>query len=278
MTTPFTPASPAPSPIRFGEPGRQLFGMLHLPTDAPPRGHSVLMCNPFGQEAIRCHRLLRVLAERLSRSGFHVLRFDYFGTGDSDGEDLQADLAAWVDDVVLAQGEVQRMSGNRRSSWFGLRLGASLAAMASARVATAPERLVLWDTVTSGRSYLAELAQAHAGEWKPLHAKPLRDPSVSPDRLTEALGFPLPQAFLEQLCGLSAESMAGLRTRRATLIESRGVDAAAAWIERLQAGRVAVDRRSIDSRIVWASDEAMDTAIVPGDALQAIVAAFTEPR
>jgi hypothetical protein len=58
--------------------------------DAP--GAAVLLCNPFGQEAIRCHRAFRLLSARLASSGIPSLRFDYFGTGDSPGNDGEGDL------------------------------------------------------------------------------------------------------------------------------------------------------------------------------------------
>ena len=64
--------------------GRQLAALYHPPTSAD-RGRAVLILNPLGQEAVRAHRLLRVLADRLARLGVHVLRFDFHGCGDSAG-------------------------------------------------------------------------------------------------------------------------------------------------------------------------------------------------
>jgi uncharacterized protein len=253
--------------------------MFHPPSDASNRRHSVLLCNPFGQEAIRCHRLLRVIGERLSRAGFHVMRFDYFGTGDSDGDDEQGSLATWIDDVVSANAEAARLSGNRRSSWFGLRLGASIALMASARVASAPELLVLWDPVVTGTHYLAELAAAHTAELKALHGNPYRRyPVMTADRLTEALGFPLSPALLGEIRGLTAELYSTARAGRARIIESPGAEKPTALVERLGESGIAVDKHPIDTHIVWASDEAMNSAIVPAEPMQAIVNAFSEGR
>ena len=39
------------------------------------------------------------LEVKLSAGGFHTLRFDYFGTGDSGGEDAEADPDAAVADI-----------------------------------------------------------------------------------------------------------------------------------------------------------------------------------
>jgi uncharacterized protein len=101
-------------PLRFGSPQRELFGMLHRP-ERGTTGTGVLVCNPFGQEAVRSHRLFRVMAERLARSGRSVMRFDYFGTGDSAGDEDDADLDAWQHDILRAHAElVERWHCGRR--------------------------------------------------------------------------------------------------------------------------------------------------------------------
>jgi len=60
---------------------RSLLGALHQPQRLRPRSTAVLLCNPFGEEASRSHRIYRVLATQLERAGFAALRFDYSGTG-----------------------------------------------------------------------------------------------------------------------------------------------------------------------------------------------------
>ena len=71
--------------------GRRLAALYHPPTSAD-RGRGVLILNPLGQEAVRAHRLLRVLADRLARLGVHVLRFDFHGCGDSSSDDLDGEM------------------------------------------------------------------------------------------------------------------------------------------------------------------------------------------
>jgi uncharacterized protein len=269
------------TPIRFGPLTRQLFGVVQSPEGTAWRSHTVLLCNPFGQEAIRCHRLLRVLAQRLVRAGFHVMRFDYFATGDSDGDDAQADLDIWVDDVLRASDEALRVSGNPRCSWFGIRLGATLAALASrltpSRAAPTPELLVLWDPVLHGPNYLTELVAAQQAELKVLHGNPLKNyPELSGPNVTELLGFPLPAPFLSQLQSISGEAFSNLCADKVRLITGPGAQDTAGLISSLNQQGLTVDKQVIDTHIVWASDEAMNTAIVPTEPLQAIVQAFVE--
>ena len=53
-------------PFRFGPAGRQLYGAFHKPDTRIANASAVLLCNPFGQEAVRVHRLYRVLDTQLA--------------------------------------------------------------------------------------------------------------------------------------------------------------------------------------------------------------------
>jgi exosortase A-associated hydrolase 2 len=269
-------------PIRFGSAERQLFGIYQAPSGSAARTECAVLCNPFGQEAIRSHRLFRILAERLARSGFHVLRFDYFATGDSAGDDHDADIDGWVNDVLLANEEIISRSNCRHVSWFGLKLGASIAALAATRVGRPPIRLILWDPIVSGSDYLQELADAHIAGLKEAFGirweieSGLRE-MVMQESQCESMGFPLSPKLKEQLRVLSASSLASLKAAHVTLL-SDSSSKTAALRQYLAANGVSVNIAAITSQIYWASDEAMNSPIVPADALQAIIAAFLEQK
>jgi uncharacterized protein len=266
---------PPVKPIRFGAPARQLFAMFHTPSGTVKHGHAVVLCNPFGQEAIRCHRMLRILGERLAAAGFHVMRFDYFGTGDSDGDDDAISIKTWIDNVIQASDEAARLSGSHLQSWFGLRLGATVAALASARARTPPHHLILWDPVIGGEHYLGELARSHFGETKLLHGKPARPRApIAANRPTEALGFPLSHAIVDDIRLVSAETFSTIQTARSTILQSPCAEDTAQIATRLRAMGVPVDTIRIDTHVVWASSDAMNAAIVPTEPLLAIVNAF----
>jgi hypothetical protein len=79
---------------------------------------------PFGQEGIRAHRLYRVMSDRLAAAGYHVLRFDYYGSGDSAGSDEEWDVQGSIADAQAALAELLRRSRAPRWSAVGLRWAA----------------------------------------------------------------------------------------------------------------------------------------------------------
>jgi len=50
---------------------------------------------------------LRTLAALLAREGFHVLRFDYYATGDSAGESSEGSLSEWRANIVTARDDLR---------------------------------------------------------------------------------------------------------------------------------------------------------------------------
>ncbi|HEX6639286.1 MAG TPA: alpha/beta hydrolase [Steroidobacteraceae bacterium] len=189
-------------PIHMGAGERRLFGTFHARSTTVAARGAVLLCNPFGREAIQLHRLYRVLADRLSRAGNDVLRFDYYGAGESAGEDLDADLDAWGDDVLTAHAELLKRSANPLTTWMGARLGANLAQRVAPRVPLA--RLVLLDPIADGRDYLDSLRAQHAAMLieSQQGTLPKELPGFREDErqyIEEACGFAVPRKFCNDL-------------------------------------------------------------------------------
>lgn len=145
------------TPLYLGSSQRRLFGIYEPPAVKADRVRAVVLCNPWGAEYIYAHRSLRQLATTLSMCGFHTLRFDFFGTGDSAGEMADGDLAGWESDVESAMEGISDIVGTARVSLIGLRLGATIAAKVAARHAGEIDSLVLWDPIISGDVYLRSL-------------------------------------------------------------------------------------------------------------------------
>ncbi|HXN33469.1 MAG TPA: alpha/beta hydrolase [Polyangiaceae bacterium] len=146
-----------------------------------------MLCYPGVQEYNMAHWAFRRLAGMLSREGFHVLRFDWSGTGDSWGETNDGTIETWLDDVALAAQELRDASAASSISIVGMRLGAALAALACTQ-GVAAERLVLWEPVVSGSRYIAELEALHARD-------SLRLLHPVPAHCAELVGFPFSPAL-----------------------------------------------------------------------------------
>lgn len=143
-------------PAWFGEGAQSFFGWYHDAPAAPARDCVAVLCSPIGHEYTRSHRSLRHLADRLARAGVPTLRFDYHGIGDSPGTDLDPGrLACWLANIRTAVERARSLSGRARVCLAGVRLGATLAAIATSELDV--DLLVLWNPVLKGKPYLREL-------------------------------------------------------------------------------------------------------------------------
>jgi alpha/beta superfamily hydrolase len=144
-------------PVHFAN--QALMGWLHrvpAAADSAPK-LGVVLCAPFGYEAICARRSLRAMATSFAAAGVPTLRFDYHGTGDSAGDDRDPQrVAVWQASIVAAIEELRASTGVQAVALVGVRLGALLAAqVAAARddiaafVAIAP--------VMNGKAYVREL-------------------------------------------------------------------------------------------------------------------------
>jgi pimeloyl-ACP methyl ester carboxylesterase len=142
------------SALFFNSAGKRIFA-YSLPPRGTDRREAVVLCYPLGHEYMRTHWAFRQLATRLSRDGYHVFRFDYFGTGDSEGDLQEGSPEIWIRNIQDACDEASRLSGGPVSI-VGVRLGALLAELSLAN-GRSYRKLLLWDPVTDGAAYLEEI-------------------------------------------------------------------------------------------------------------------------
>jgi exosortase A-associated hydrolase 2 len=141
-------------PFFFDGRSARLFGVLH--ENGPARGVPFVFCHPFGEEKLWTHRVFVSFARRLAQRGHPVLRFDYTGNGDSEGDFSATSVTTTEADIQTAIEMLKARLSAPRVALLGLRLGATLAA----RVADARDdvdRLVLWSPITDGHRYMQDL-------------------------------------------------------------------------------------------------------------------------
>jgi hypothetical protein len=261
------------TPFYFGSPNQQLFGLFEPALGGSPAEKAALLCNPFGQEAVRTHRMYRVLADRLVRAGISVMRFDYHGTGDSAGDDIDGDLAGWTRDLAAAHGELVRRSRSSGIVWIGARLGATLAIGASNFVLRPPDHMILWEPIVDGAGYLRVMADRHIQQLKrgcnaPDQVLSEMLASILPGLDREGMGFELSDLLRTQLGQLSPMTIPTPRALRCTVIEQGTRSPTADMFPRWRQTGLVVDEVAYAHDFDWLAAEALNTALVPREAVQ----------
>ena len=205
-------ASKGAVPIVFRACNAWCFGWFHAALP-PALGVGVVLCRPMGYEAICAYRTYTRLAENLANAGFDVIRFDYHGTGDSAGSDTDPDrVRAWIDSSTSAANELRRLGGVSRLAFFGVRLGATLAAQAASQLGGV-ESLVLWAPCVTGAAFVRELRAASSNRSKP---EPAQGGALPGD--IEALGHSYTAQTLRDLDTLDCRRLDTPPARRVMVI------------------------------------------------------------
>ncbi|HEY5972739.1 MAG TPA: amino acid adenylation domain-containing protein, partial [Pseudoxanthomonas sp.] len=194
------PAQAHPQPFFFGTASRQLFG-IHHPAATGTAKACVLFCPPLLHEQMRSYRYFSQLAKYLAEKGIACTRFDYFGTGDSGGDDHQFSPAAADADIAWAAEEARKRAGDVPLILLGIRGSALFAVRQAAKVGASS--LWLWQPVVDGHEYASylqsrDLAERHSSSryhWK-------RKVPTGPHDL---MGFRLSGDFLPELAVMAIE-------------------------------------------------------------------------
>jgi uncharacterized protein len=134
---------PHQKPVAFtNRKGLRLFGILHEP--AGPRRHDlgIVLLSPGVKMRVGPQRLYKRMTDHFVRMGIPVLRFDFYGLGDSEGtlpEEFLKDVynhievGRFVDDTIDAMDWMQQECGTRRFILSGLCGGAITGLLTGAR-------------------------------------------------------------------------------------------------------------------------------------------------
>jgi len=243
-------------PCHFG-PDNGLFGIYH-PGSFGPRD-AVLLCPPLGQDMIRCHRLYRQLAHALAGQGTAVLRFDYYGTGDSAGASEEVEWPRCLADVAAAAEQLRLRSGCQRVIGFGARLGGSLALAAADRARFT--ELVLWDPVLDGAAHVAALDTLQNALRFDLNRFAAPRPAAA--LADQWQGFATSICLRQQL----AELCLDLSRRRTLLLLSGAIDAA---VDHHRAGAPGLEVAALSQSTPWEDLARLETAIQSHELIQIV--------
>jgi alpha-beta hydrolase superfamily lysophospholipase len=220
------------SAIYFDSGDHQLFGWFHTPPAGAMRDVGLIICRPFGYEALCSHRGLRAFAETATALGLPTLSLDYVGTGDSAEIDPRADqISVWTRDVIAAVHELRRRTGVAQVCLLGVRLGALLATLAAEDCA-AVTSLILISPIIKGRRYLRELRIARLAAPMGAATTPADRPETNTDSM-EVSGFLFSASTLASLSLIDLTKRAAPPVSDVLVIDGASLPGARAWAQQL---------------------------------------------
>jgi len=259
------------APVSFGAPGKELFGCLHVPDPDCCRDCGVVICQPFGHEYVNSHRALRQLASRLADVGFPVLRFDYYGCGDSLGDVTHGNIAEWILNISQAISEVQQRIAVSNLCVIGLRLGASLA-MLNARTRNCAASLVLWDPIIDGRSYLNGLIALQKQMLKFRPKQPRAEHGQYP---LDIFGFPMSDDLCRSIREIDLLRASQTVTEQVLLVQTESHEGSDELRMILRTMRALVRHECLEAPKIWLPT-VDGSLLVPGRVLQSITSWLIE--
>ena len=252
--------------MHFGPSDQPLFGCYHEPRSANRRNCAVIICQPVGHEYINCHRALRQLALRLCEVGFPVLRFDYYGAGDSSGDAVEGTLPRWLENIATAISEIRHRTRLVSVGMIGLRLGGTLAMIAGAQRGDI-ESLVLWDPVVSGKHYLGGLLSLQK---EMLRFRPRPRDGHKFRGYTDILGFTVSDFLHAQLENLNLLTITERPANNVLVIQSEPAAGADALRDRLIRTHARLEYQRLDIPQIWLPT-VDGSLLVPSEALKSAV-------
>ena len=196
----------------FG-PESELYGYFQPPLGIAQARGAVLICPPIGSDWTHIQFVVRKLQLKLADAGVASLRFDFYGSGDSIGEQSEASLNHWRRNLLDAWNQLEARAPSCTKLILGIGLGGGLAQEFAQRQGLAAP--FLWAPVNDGADHLLQLRQAQRAlrkrmrpilplwpQWRRSSGEELLGFHYGPQLLNELEDFNVP-APLDHLSHLS---------------------------------------------------------------------------
>ncbi len=147
--------------------GQKIFGVLHRPLfiDQYP---AVLICHGLAGNKVGSYRLYVHIAKLLAEQGIAVLRIDFRGSGDSEGDFAEMTLESEVSDACLASSFLSNDAhiDKTRIGILGRSLGGAVAVLTASQFSTI-KTLCLWAPLYSGYQWQPLWEHLHTAHLQP---------------------------------------------------------------------------------------------------------------
>ncbi|MDX1925153.1 MAG: amino acid adenylation domain-containing protein [Pirellulaceae bacterium] len=224
----------------------KLAGIHYPPVEqAASKRQAIVIAPAYGHEYARSHRNLQQLAILLAQSGLDVLRFDYAGTGNSEGDHERISCHQWSHDLAAVLRFAKQLPGVAGVHALGIRLGASLLCSADLQSQfNEIDQLICWDPVIDGSEYLQAIDAFHYRELSGLTRFLSRRSASGQERL----GYAWPPSLADGIKCIQADCFARSTARMKSLIFSERQSTS----ERIEIQiPVGWQSRTVDDEIYW---------------------------
>ena len=132
-------------PVVFYNQEQQINGILHSPAGCDVLSPAVVFFHGFTGTKVEPHRIFVKTARELAAIGFYVLRFDFRGSGDSEGDFSEMTIGGEISDAIKSIDVLTAMPGVNpdRIGILGLSMGGCVAACVSGQDARV-KSTVMW--------------------------------------------------------------------------------------------------------------------------------------
>lgn len=263
----------ATHPFFFRTSEKYLFCCYHRPQGKHYRDCGVILCYPLGQEGIWSHRTFRQLAIGLSRAGFPVLRFDFSGCGDSEGDCDQWSIQQWKTDIESGLVELKKRTQVKNVCLIGLRLGATLARMVGATREDV-KGMVLWDPVINGRDYVDELTSQQQKHLERYRGVPQN--FIQENEGQEVIGFTLTKDFLTNLQRINLLTVSSQYAKKVLFIQSTEDLLEKELENQIRKNHPFVEFQHLPSNPIWIKGDTLARKLVPQHIIESVVSWTSE--
>jgi pimeloyl-ACP methyl ester carboxylesterase len=137
-------------PVKFKSGEHELYGVLHRAGSGPDDTTAVIFLSGWSGCRLGPHRMFVKTARRLCSEGYHCLRFDFAGRGDSEGETDAATITSMANDAGCAMDFLKQQLGCSNFILLGICSGGKVAISSASRDERV-QKLVLWSAEPMGQ-------------------------------------------------------------------------------------------------------------------------------
>jgi uncharacterized protein len=148
----------------------RLFGIMHTPERALAGKVAIVCCSPLFEEKLHSHRILVNFARYAADQGIHVLRFDYYGDGESEGLFEEASTVSRIQDIESAVGFIEKEVNPSLIILLGLRLGGTLAILTAHNILKIGG-IVAWAPIINVKEYLHQILRINLSNQLAVHKR-----------------------------------------------------------------------------------------------------------